>query len=97
MTLQVCPTPGCPNLTRGGPCRSCAPRSARNHRGIPRQARGYNAGYEATRRSFQGQLCELRLQGCTGRATSADHYEGGLRPACLHCQRVQGATRARAR
>ncbi len=95
--LKVCPTPGCPNLTSGGPCSSCAPRSARNHRGVSRQARGYDPGYEATRRGFQGQQCELRLPGCTGAATSADHYEHGLRPACKHCQDAQGAALARAR
>jgi hypothetical protein len=96
-TLRVCPTPGCPNLTTGRRCASCSPTSSRNHGGVSRQARGYDADYEATRESFRGEPCELGLPGCTGSSTSADHFEGGLRPACKHCQDAQGAALARAR
>lgn len=56
---------------------------------------------------MKGRPCELRLDaGCTGSATGADlvvpFSRGGLatednaRPACAHCQSVQGGRLARA-
>jgi 5-methylcytosine-specific restriction endonuclease McrA len=98
---QVCAKPGCPNLQ---PCLDHDPlldrRSSRNHRGVPRQARGHGQAYDELGRLFRGQPCELRFPGCTGSATGADlivpRSRGGrttranARPACGHCQSVQG-------
>lgn len=77
--------------------------STRNHRGVPRQARGHGAEYDRQVRAFreEGRECELRLPGCTGTATSGDYTVPGdwsspLQPACTHCQNVQGAQLARA-
>lgn len=101
MTRQVCSAPGCPELI---PCRAHGPVSARNHRGVPRQARGHGVVYDRTVRRIraEGQRCELRLPGCTGVATSADYTRPGdwtspLQPACGHCQAAQGAAIARSR
>lgn len=54
-----------------------------------------------------GYECQLRLKGCTGKATQADHIipvaEGGppfelanLRAACEHCNTSRGAARVHA-
>lgn len=91
---QVCSVPGCPELA---PCRihRLAPTSSRNHGGVARQARGHGADYDRDARAFAGARCELRLEGCTEVATGADYEVPGdwtsrRRPACAHCQRVQG-------
>ena len=98
--LAVCSVPGCPNRVHRGLCYQHARTSTRNHGGVPRQQRGYNRKYELSRATFVGRVCELRYPGCdvvlTPANVSADHYEGGLRPACQPCQRKQGAERARA-
>jgi 5-methylcytosine-specific restriction endonuclease McrA len=84
------------------------PRSARNHRGVRRQLREHGAAYDALVRAFRGQPCALRLDArCTGIATGADlivpRSQGGravrenARPACAHCQNVQGGRLAGAR
>jgi hypothetical protein len=52
-----------------------------------------DSSYRAARAAMLGQPCALRLPGCTGTATTADHVVpvsrggagGALRPACLHC------------
>lgn len=101
---HLCPFPGCPAQVERGYCRlhdtSRDPRSARNHRGVRRQARGHGAPYDALVREFAGEPCELALPGCTGVSTGADlivpFSQGGAtvrenaRPACGHCQSVQG-------
>jgi hypothetical protein len=99
--LPRCSWPGCPE--RAGRCPTHTRLSPRNHRGIPRQARGYDAGHERDRRSMIGLPCELRPAGCTGIATTRDHVipvsRGGAhgpgRPACKHCSDAQGAMLAR--
>ena len=54
MSKRVCPTPGCPNLTAGGPCTGCArERDAARGR---RQARGYDRDYDRTRARWQRRL-----------------------------------------
>ncbi len=93
----ICGEPGCPNVR---PCRTHERVSSRNHRGIPRQARGLGADHDRRRRALLelGLECELRLPGCMGWATSPEHRvprsQGGTGvaqgAACLHCQRVQG-------
>jgi hypothetical protein len=108
-TLRVCPQPGCPSLTTGGYCRTHAATSTRNHRGIPRQARGLGAEHDRNRRAIAAappRRCELRLPGCTGIATSPQHRlprsRGGTNDpvnvgaACGHCQNAEGAALARA-
>jgi hypothetical protein len=95
----VCSEPGCPELVERGACRKhdvrSSPRSSRNHRGVPRQARGHGAEYDRDARRFRGKPCELRLEGCTGVATGGDYTRPGdwtspRRPACGHCQSAQG-------
>jgi len=54
MNLRVCLEPGCPTLTRSRRCPRHERTSTRNHRGIPRQQRGYDVGYERTRRALAG-------------------------------------------
>ena len=103
---HVCYTPGCPNLTEGRYCRSCARGSARNHYGKPRQARGHGAEYDRLARQMRGQPCALLFPGCTGTASGADlivpRSQGGqavpenVQPACSHCQSVQGGRLAAA-
>lgn len=89
-----------PSVSRGL-CGACAATSSRNHRGIPRRARGHGADYDQLAREFRGQPCALRLDDrCTGYATGADlivpRSRGGLtvrsnaRPACAQCQSIQG-------
>jgi hypothetical protein len=93
---QVCSRPGCPELA---PCRLHDERrdrlSARNHRGVPRQARGHGAAYDAWVRAHRGEPCALRLPGCTGEMSGGNYTRPGdwtspLEPACSHCQSVQG-------
>lgn len=100
---RVCGIAGCPE---DRPCRIHAkrsdPLSSRNHRGVPRQARGLGAEHDRNVRALQStrQACELRLPGCTGVATSPEHRlkrsAGGTNDpaniggACVHCQNVQG-------
>lgn len=95
---RVCAVPGCPEFR---PCPRHERTSARNHHGVPRQARGHGADFERRRRELLGGPCALRLTGCTGVAESADYSRPGdwtseLQGACLHCQRAQGAALARA-
>lgn len=89
--LSVCAQPGCPSRVTRGYCSTHARTSTRNHRGVSRQARGYDRTYEKARAGLMGQPCALRLPGCTGVADSADHHAGGLRPACQHCNYADGA------
>lgn len=106
MTLRVCAEPGCPEVTSGPRCvRHERPSSsARNHGGVSPSRRGHGRAFRRARAELIGRPCELRLAGCTGVAESADYVvpcsqgggSGALRPACLHCQRAQGAALARA-
>lgn len=84
-----------------GRCARCARTSSRNHRGVPRQARGHGAAYERARRELlaDGPVCALRLPGCTGWATTADYripvsrggsLADGLLSACAHCNYARG-------
>ena len=84
-----------------GRCATCAATSSRNHRGVPRQARGHGADYERARRALlaEAPACALRLPGCTGWATSADYripvsrggtLADGLLAVCGHCNAARG-------
>ena len=95
---RVCAEPGCHLLAEGraSRCGRHDPLTARNHRGVPRQARGYGREYGAERSRLIGQPCSLRLPGCTGTADTAQHVDGGgLAPACAHCNYADGADRSR--
>ncbi len=97
--LATCAHPGCPNRVRRGYCAVHRATSSRNHFGVPRQRRGYDAAHDRARLAMRGRPCELRYSGCTGLATVRDHVvpvsrggAGGLgRPSCAHCSNVQGA------
>jgi hypothetical protein len=94
---QRCKEPGCPERQVAPRCPRHELVSSRNHRGIRRQARGYDRQYERDRAELLGQPCALRLPGCTGIADTAQHTdEGGLIPACGHCNFADGARRATA-
>jgi hypothetical protein len=91
----------CPNRQAASRCPAHEAVAPRNHFGIRRQARGHGAPYDRARAALTGQLCALRLAGCTSFSTSADYTRPGdwtspLQPACRHCQRVQGAQLAAA-
>jgi hypothetical protein len=98
--LRPCIDCGAAPGTRRGRCVVCDRRSPRNHRGVARSLRGHGAPYDRIARALRGQPCALRLPGCTGTATGADLIVprrlgglavwGNVRPACAHCQSVQG-------
>lgn len=72
----------------------------------PPSRRGYDAQYRRERKELlkpdadgNPPRCQLRLPGCTGWATTADHDEptsmtfhhrGKLTPACAHCNSSRG-------
>jgi 5-methylcytosine-specific restriction endonuclease McrA len=98
-TLSVCNAPGCPVLVTGRYCAEHDRTSSRNHRGIPRQARGHGAVYERERAALLGKPCHW----CGAPADTADYRipvsQGGtladLVPACRHCNYARGAALAR--
>lgn len=97
--LRVCAVPGCGARQDATRCRRHERVSSRNHRGIPLARRGYDRAYRQARAALLGQPCALRLPGCTGVATTADHVipvsrggaAGPLRAACAHCNSARGA------
>lgn len=104
--LRVCRFPGCRARQRGSWCATHFRVSPRNHGGVPRSAREHGRDYDQLARELRGQPCALRLDDrCTGVATGADlivpRSAGGhavrsnARPACAHCQSVQGGRLAR--
>lgn len=52
--MRVCPTPGCPELTPGGPC--AAHRRQREQRRGTRQQRGYNAEHDRLRARWKPKV-----------------------------------------
>src|SRR5512146_1073495 len=94
--MTVCLEPGCPKVVMRGRCPQHARVSSRNHFGVSRQARGYDRQYEVARLTLIGEPCALRLDGCTGVSTTAQHTDDGrLVPACAHCNYADGAARGR--
>jgi 5-methylcytosine-specific restriction endonuclease McrA len=92
------PCPGrCGRKVTSGRCAPC--RAAYERARGTRQERGLGAEYERERRALIGEPCALRLPGCTGVATTADHViprarggrGGPLQPACDHCNYSKGA------
>ena len=99
-----CLEPGCHERQAGARCALHERASPRNHRGVPRQARGLGAEYDRLRPLVlerDGYRCRLRLPGCTVVASTADHVVprsaggrstmGNLRAACGHCNSSRGA------
>ena len=82
---KPCLTPMCGNLAmvRKSRCRECE----RSYRAV----RYNHPAYKALPRPTG--MCELRLPGCTGMATTLDHIDGNaknhnpsnIQNACLHC------------
>ena len=94
--LRICAQPGCKERQEGPRCAEHERTSSRNHRGVPRRLRGYDAAYERQRALLVGRPCVMRLPGCTGVATTAQHTDDGtLVPACAHCNYADGARRSR--
>lgn len=104
MPMRVCIEPGCPRLSDGRRCQRHERVSPRNHRGVPRQARGLGADSDRARAEVRGTACVLRFDGCTGVSTTVEHLRprsqggtlaDGYAGACAHCQSVQGGRLAR--
>ncbi len=98
----------CPAIIDTGTrCRTCAATSERTRR--PPSSIRYDADYRRARTAILATLptCSIRLEGCTGTATTIDHHpplsrfppgqwQGQLRPACAWCNySTGGRTRAR--
>ena len=94
---------GCDRRHSGPYCADHIRQSPRNHDGVARQARGLGAEFELAKRLVierDGGRCRMRLPGCTGVATTADHIvprsHGGtadpsnLRASCGHCNSARG-------
>lgn len=78
---QVCPTPGCPNLTPGGRCPSCQAKASRR-RGSAR-AKGYDARWERTAARYlrehpycECDACEQLPAILRPRAQQVNHRDG---------------------
>lgn len=97
-SLRVCAFPSCRARQDATRCPKHERMSSRNHGGVPRQARGLGAEFDALKPvviARDGGRCQLRLPGCTAVATTADHIVprsrgglttvGNLRAACGHC------------
>lgn len=91
----------CPTCRRAGACGCPVPgTAARNHHGRSAAERGYGQAYRKARAALLADRprCAMRLTGCTGMATTAQHTgrgaTGALVPACAHCNYADGARRA---
>ena len=64
--LRRCRRPGCLERQSGSWCARHRNLSARNHRGVPRQARGHGAAFDRAKRELAAnpQPCALGLEGC---------------------------------
>lgn len=101
---RACPTPGCPELTRGGRCAGHRD-AAEDRRGTARQ-RGYDTTWEHRRRRYliRHPICV----DCGALANVADHHptsrrdllaqgvtdpdaEHRLRALCTHCHSAETA------
>lgn len=79
--MQVCPTPGCPQLTAGGRCEACQRKSARARR-TP-TAKGYDTRWARTRAAYLRAHPYCECDECATlpallrpRATEVDHVDG---------------------
>lgn len=93
--MKVCAEPNCPTLTETTYCTT--------HKRPPRPGRPMPKDWPATRRRIIARdqhRCQLRLEGCKGKATSVDHLrpvsKGGtdddsnLVACCWHCNQRKG-------
>ena len=93
--LRTCAIAGCTSRQDAVRCARHERTSTRNHDGRSAASRGYDAAYRHARAEFLGQPCAMRLAGCTGIATTAQHTDAGsLIPACGHCNYADGARRS---
>ncbi|MDT3395447.1 HNH endonuclease signature motif containing protein [Streptomyces sp. B1866] len=79
--LQVCPTPGCPNLTKAGRCPTC--QAAATHARGSARAKGYDGRWERTRAAYLREHPYCECDDCTTlpellrpRATEVNHRDG---------------------
>lgn len=79
--LQVCPTPGCPELTASGRCDACQAKASQG-RGSAR-AKGYDARWQRTRAAYliahpycECDDCEQQPELLRPRATEVNHRDG---------------------
>ncbi|WP_431772195.1 HNH endonuclease [Streptomyces cucumeris] len=79
--MQVCPTPGCPELTVSGRCETCQTKASRD-RGSAR-AKGYDARWQRTRAAYllvhpycECDDCEQQPELLRPRATEVNHRDG---------------------
>lgn len=100
--IRLCVVPGCGELTTSARCNGHM-RKQDAQRGSTYE-RGYDADWRRVRVIVLGRddyRCQLRLTGCTGLATTADHIvplsAGGerldlrnLQAACSHCNTAKG-------
>lgn len=113
--VQVMPLPkpcyhhGCPNLVRGTLRCPVHEHEGDKYNDKPTTTeRGYGAAWQRKSKRViarDGGVCQLRLNGCTGRATTADHIvpkiQGGtdddsnLQAACNTCNASKGGRLAR--
>jgi 5-methylcytosine-specific restriction enzyme A len=98
--LRPCPYSGCRSLVRKGPCANHQGRKEWSTAGVSRQARGYGAAWERTRREVMVEEPVCRICGQRPSAM-VDHIvpkaEGGtdersnLRGVCKRCHQVKSA------
>lgn len=103
--MRVCPKPGCPELTPGGPC--AAHRTQREQQRGTRQQRGYGQAHQKLRAQWQRQvdLGTVRCARCTkpilpGQAWHLDHSDDRLSylgPSCVPCNTSAGGKAAHSR
>lgn len=98
---QTCAESGCKRRQPAYRCPEHERRSPRNHGG---ETGRYDGEYQRNRLLVlerDGYACRLRLEGCTGFASTADHViprsrggthaVGNLRAACGHCNYARQA------
>jgi 5-methylcytosine-specific restriction protein A len=85
--LNVCTTPGCPNLTRSRYCTACAApaRQVSDTRRPTARQRGYDRQWEKIRAHHLREHPDCAVPGCPNPATEVDHVvpitEGGTHHA----------------
>ncbi|MGW7598128.1 HNH endonuclease signature motif containing protein [Streptomyces antimycoticus] len=99
--LQVCPTPGCPELTSQGRCDACQQRA--NRRRPSPTAKGYDARWQRTRAAYlrahplcECEECEQLPALLRPRATEVNHRDGlgPLAPRGHDWSNLQAMTKA---
>lgn len=86
------------------PGQRCPQAREREYARRPSKVERFGHGWDSKSKRViarDGGMCQLRLAGCTGRATTADHVVprsrggtsdmGNLVAACRHCNSVKGS------